>query len=477
MLYTYNISTNLDNSSIDIADKESYADIERSTFVLLMNSTSNDYLYEWYECIRILCKHSNKIVLIMDKYNKSSIRKQICMLMASYSCYNMYEAGVDELTDEYINTVCERDASEMEVEEYIGTDILAFDKANEILLKLKEYTVNEDIEGLMDYAESNKEVIVSIPIVVDFLKKVFDSHVKGVDVKTAKLQETINKINEEKDDALKKYRDSLVQVKSSDEKIKELTNKSDTLEKEVNNLSKQKKELEEQIKTLDSADDEFSDDAVALKYKALDAAIARPAKYVIYFKEMAPVSHAMTMIKQLKNFIKMNDKEVTLAIYERPTEFAAAYSDMRVISKNRMSKIEEELQSNKSGDPFVLLEPNMSATKHLLQSECDILIIFDRLRCKEDLIKGSTVFKFNIVGSERQLRLLEEVNSGKFSPDSTIVESKNNSGYLYIPYIDNYDSGTSEVAKTTQYAAAAIVSGGSKSTLFDKIFDKCGIEL
>ena len=475
MIYTYNISTNLDNTGFDIKDAESFKVDDRSKFVLLMDSSANDYLYEWYNCIQTLCKAGHKVILVMDKYNRSSIRKQICMLMASYGAYNMYEVGVDELTDEYMNDICQRDASEMEVEEYIGTDVVAFDKANEILLKLKEYAVSEDIDSLMDYTESNKEIIVNIPIVVDFLKKVFDSHVKGVDTKTAKLQETINKLNEEKEDTLKKYRDSLVQAKASTEKVEALTSRADTLEKEVGTLNKQKKELEEQIKSLSSRDDDFEDDGPMLKYKALDVANARPAKYVIYFKELAPVTHAMTMIRQLQKFLQMNEKKVNLAIYERPTEFAAAYCDMRVMGKNSMSRIEEEITSNKAYEPYLLLEPNMNATRHLLMSECDILIIFDRLRCKEDLVKGSTVFKFNLAGNLKQLSKLEESSCcGKLSKDSTIVENNNTAGLLYIPYLANYDNGNSEVAKTTQYASAMI---SSKDSLFDKIIEKCGLDL
>ena len=92
MLYSNEFPVSIgDNQLIDVKTASTYNGCKGSTVLLWLDALSNEMLLPWYNCVTTLLKHNNKVILIMDTNNKSSIRKHICMILAAYGDYNIYE--------------------------------------------------------------------------------------------------------------------------------------------------------------------------------------------------------------------------------------------------------------------------------------------------------------------------------------------------------------------------------------------------
>ena len=173
----------------NIEDIEELSIIRNSQVLVILNSNSDNKLFEYYSGLKTILKNNNKLVIILDSDNKSAIRKTICMLSVSMGCYNIYDCSMVDLTEEYVKSLLDRTASELEVESYIGEDISAFDRASELMIQMQNYVRRGDGDALADLVVENKEVILSVPVVMDYLKKVYDTHISGTDTKIPKMQQ------------------------------------------------------------------------------------------------------------------------------------------------------------------------------------------------------------------------------------------------------------------------------------------------
>lgn len=445
--------------------------MENSQVLMVVNSSSDDKLLEYYSGIKNIIRNNNKLVIILDENNKSTIRKPLCMLAASYGCFNIYDCSMANLTEEYADSLLEREASELEVEKYIGEDIVAYDQAAELMLQIGQYVRLGNSDKLSDYIAENKEVILNIPVVLDFLKKVHDNHTEGTNRKVQKIQEALNESLNELESAKKNAKDALIKAKSKDEELSNLRIESETLKSDVNTLTRRNKDLEEQINEM--SDSEFSSGGIT-SYTTLDVSTIKGMnKYIIYFKELSHVMYTTSMLNSLMGYLKLDGKRVKLVIYDKQNDFMAVHKGSTIVNGEKYGRTPDIIKNSK--ETIIVTDTNMAVLKEIMQLDVDVIIIYDLLKCADDLVEGTLVTKFYMAGSKQNMRDIEEATGRKFMRDRTFTENAG-ADTLTIPEINEF-SKQADVARISRYASVSLPFGSGKITLFDHIATTCGISI
>ena len=212
-------------------------------------------------------------------------------------------------------------------------------------------------------------------------------------------------------------------------------------------------------------------------YKAIDVRFGKKAKYILYFKEMCHVTHSFTMARYLRQYLNLSGLRTRLVLYNRVGDFMSAYRDMQLLDSRTVMANHKVIEDTDINIDFVATDFSNEVIKTLLDCDSDVLIVFDRLGWREDLLTGSLVFKFNLAGSLRQMKNIEAGLGIKFNSERTFVEDVNTE-YLYIPEIYNFnDRSNNEIARMAQYVVANVKRTDGSEELFDLILESCGITI
>lgn len=474
--YLFGQTVEGDYKAFNLLDANEVKEIKNSDVVIIVNSALDTKLYNCYVNLKTLFKNNNKVVLVLNEDDKSSIKQPLCMLAVMYGCYNIYSCEVGDITNENIQAYLAREASEVEVTEYVGNNLDSFDRTSEMMLKIKDFLDSNNISGLTDYIADNKDSLQSIPSIIDFLKKIMDSHIRNTDVRVEKLKSLLDETTKKYNDLKTSAKDALIKVKSLEEDLKTTKTRSNDMEKQIETLNRQKKTLEEQLAS-SAADDDFDNTNGVMKYKTLDIGQFRTLNtYFIYFKEISRVTHAKSMLINLSKYLGFAGKKVRLAIYDKPHDFMSAYTDVTIINGEKYSRDPNILKVNTlngSKDILLITDTNMAITSSLVKSECDIIIIFDRLKFKEDLIEGTLVNKFYLAGDTKTIKSVESATGIRFPSERTFINEPSDK-WLSIPEIKDFNKQM-DVSKITKYSAVVMPYKDGKHALFSYIEEVCGL--
>lgn len=448
-------------------------EVKDSIAMIVLNSSANDKLTEYYLGLKVLIKNNNKIILVLDKTDKSSIRRTLSMLLASYSIYNIYEYNIHDLTDSDIDTIVNREASEIEVEKYIGEDLVAYDKVSDIMLNIQSMVRQGETSKLSDYITSNKELIITIPIIMDFLKQTYNNHITGSDRKVTKMQTELDSVIAEMNSAKDKAREVFSKHKLLEEALEKVKKENSELKYDINSLAKTNKELEERITNMST--DDFESGNSVTGYNPIDvSAIKTFNKYVIYFKEICNVNYSYSMLVALRGYLDMLSKNTKLVIYDRPNDFMAVHKAHTIVNGEKYVKNPDIINTKKNS--ILVTDTNMAVLKGILSMpDVEVLIIFDRLKCQTDLLTGSLVQKFYLLGTSTKMRDIEESNGKKYPKERTFLETEG-AGTLTIPEIRDFSRQT-DLSRVSAYASLCTHIGGREISIFDHILSSCGIAL
>lgn len=446
--------------------------INNSNVLMILNNSADNKLLNYYTAVRSLIRNNNNLVIVNDTNNKSKIRKAICMLAVSLGCYNIYDCTMHELDSDYVRTLMARKASQLEIEEYIGADIAAYEKVSDLAIQMQTYAKNNDSEAIATLMAENKDVIANIPVVMDFLKSVYDTHIAGTDAKVEKIQKLLDETARDLNATKEKAKEHIIKVKAQEEELTKLRISAESIKKDLAAANKKSSDLERQLNELN--DSEFDDGYSPLRYTAFDTSqIKAFNKYIIYFKEIRETMYTGSMLRSLRRYIELAEKKIKLIIYDRQHDFMAAYRDVTIVNGERLSKNPDILKNSKS--VIIVTDTNMAVLKAILQMDVDVLIMWDRLKNKEDLVEGSLVTKFYLFGDRQTVRDIENASGKTYQKDRIFVDHTS-SDTLYIPVIPDYTRLTS-VSQVTNYSSAPIFVGDTKIFLFEFITDQCGINL
>ncbi len=435
--------------SIDISNA---SNIKDSIVIIFLDSKSNGQISEYYKGLKQLIINGNKTVIIMLG-EESSIRKQLCMLMASYEKYEMYTVDQEEqVTDSYIEEILKRSPTEEEVETYIDADIKAYTRLNETLIDLRKAIQDLDQEKALDVISNNMQVIENSVGLVDYMKRIVDHVNSG---------ETANKIKtlEETIDSMKNQVDSFkTESEYTNKQLNEKTESVALLQKDITILKNKLNTIEKDIKT---------SGPVITTYGEVQTSLHKcRVKSIIYFKEITYIRYANSLVYHLVEVIRMRGLKVKLLIYDDKKSFNEIYKGINTIAATDYINNKED--AFKKPEKVLVIEPHPAIIEDVIQSDYDVVIVYDRLKQTKDIVVGNCVYKYWVLNSRKEY---EAINRDyKINPEHVITRPGVVADSIALIRKEDYAERTPS-AKLHVYLNLA----NNNKKIFDSILDRTNI--
>ena len=430
---------------------------EQGLVVVVLDKSTNDQLYSYYNKVLELILSKNRLILIMVG-SESNIRKPICTLMCSYRCYDMYSVdSVNIIDKDYIENLESRESSYEEVQTFIGGDITAYSDLNTIFLGIENLVNEGNIQGLKVFLEQHISSVGSFTEVIDYMRRVVDS-VNSGELQT-KIKELKQVLEYTKRDLETKHREHK-EAETENMKLKE-------------DLVSSQKELTRAIAKTEELQNQSAPKATVIKtYTEINTALIKcKTKIVIYFKEVSRIPYINSLVLALIESIKIRKIRVKLVIYDNKSSLSSVYKPLNVIgSAEYMSK--RESFAGKT-EVFVVVEPNAIILDDILTHNTpayDVVVIYDRMKQANDIVTGNNVHKFFVINSSKDFNEVQSIL--KITDKSAIItrpDSRIGTEVLDIPKIEGYSglTGTSKMSKYMKIATAI-----SKKPLVSTITDR-----
>lgn len=458
-------------------DRRSVEDIDLierdgSLYVVVANKSCDEQVTAYYSFVEKAVKYGNRVVFI-SKEDGNKIFKPIATLMTALNSYDIYTTPLDmPLSLNYIEKVLERKPSFAEVQSYVGGDIVAFAEIDTILRGIKSLSDDGNVDALKDFMESHSMSIESMTIALNYMKTVFNLH------ESEQLSDKIVRITNELD----KLRQ---EAKSRDEYV-------ETVEKRLNSNTEVTNKLKAELETAKAANKELQAEldgasgSVIKSYKAINmASLKCTTKRVIYFKEISYVQYVNSLVSILVGILRDQKKlKVKFLIYDDASTIADKYRPIQTVSGEDYRSLKTNI-INRTQD-IVVIEPINNLLSDVLTSEqnFDVVVIYDRMRSSEDIVKGNMVTKFFIANSSSDIvRLRDKLGIGananvithtgsKLVPSKTGDSKESLAGALDVGAIPGFSRMT-DTAKRAKYMR---LSTSTEVLLIDTIFKRSNIE-
>lgn len=475
MNYISDIALGDEFDTFNMSNDSEVDNISDTNVIVVVSSSSDDKLYEYYTSLKKLILNRNKVIIWIDEENKSTIRKQLCMLAVSYGVYDIYSLEQSEMNITKARDCIDRTASRTEVAQYIGGVIDSYDKASDLALQIKVYLDNNQIEALNDYLTSNREAISNLPAVMDFLKRIMDNHIRGIDDKLEKLSKDLRDANIKVEEQYQSCKSATARAKSLEDEMGSLKSKYAQAESDINLLKRQNSELTKQLSN--SGYDDDDENIGMLRYKPTNMSqIRNCVGYVVYFKELSRVRYATTMIKNFVKYLTIQKKNVKFVTYMVANDYLCAYSNTLIVNGKRHAS-DPSIIAN-ANRPIIVTDTNMSIVRSLLIApNTDVLVVYDRLKQKEDLITGALLTKFYLAGDLDTMDTIQKSTGLKLAKERTFISGDSSPNTLFIPTIDGYENSINDQAKLGKYSKLILGPNSivKDSSLFNYIMDKSAI--
>lgn len=441
-------------TDLDIED-ERLLGLKDSLVVVVLREESNGKLYSYYSGVRNIIVNNNKVILVMIEA-ESHIRKQISMLLISYKNYNIYTIDdIGILDKDYIKSLEGREPSESEVTQYIGSDITAYSKINEILLSMIETIKDGDIESLREIIEDNREVIEGSVDVIDFMKCVVDTANSGEN------QRQIKALRAKLDESEIELNNANKSLKQAENEIENIKDGNEVLRKEASRAKQRVAELEEQMN--------LSEPVLRTYAEVQTQMIKCKTKVVIYMKEISYVRYTASLVMNLfDSFTRMRKLRAKVLIYDNKHSFLNMYKPLQVIGSSEFVADRDRV-INKL-DKVVVVESNQAIIEDILKADIDVLIVYDRLRQANDIVSGNNVYKYWVINSFKEYEAL--ASQFRIDPKTVISLPGNIPEAISISEVKDYKAHTA-TAKLSNYVN--MVSAGSNTKVFDLIEKRTNI--
>lgn len=440
---------------VDIVD-EILNECKDSTVVIVLDEDSNNCLHTYYNAVRSLMINKNRLIIIMVGA-ESKIRKQLCMLAASYRNYDIYSVeNKSDIDSEYIETVIKREPTIEEVETFIGSDITAYSEMNDILLDLCNNVTLDNVDKVVEIVYGNKDMIECFPSIIDYMKKTIDNYNSGLDTKLAEFKSKVT----DTENAMTRLK---VDVDNKDKELKQALIEVDGLRTESAAAKQRCVDLEQLVNS--------SGPSIKTYSTVNTSMIKCRVKSILYFKEISGIRYMNTFITKLVEILQKIDKlKVKLVIYDNRSPFNCIYKPISVIDTQDYMKNKESIVNK--FDRLVVVEPNKVILEDILNADYDCVIIYDRLRQVDDLVTGNCVYKYWVMGSMYQIEKVDSMS--KIDRSKIITNVGACIDAISISELQGFKSMTGS-AKTSQYMQMQNV-GHIKGKVIDIIKEKSNIK-
>lgn len=444
--------------TINVWDKPN---ISGDTIIIVL-SEEIESLSSMYTYVKDTIIRKNNVILIgVEKTQQFSV---LATLMVSLGVNNVYIVDdVDNITIAYLEAVEKRNPTYVEVAQYIGGEIIAYNKIVEVLMQIENIIADCKIDTLVSYVNDNYETIDNMTVALDFMKKQADL------TNSAELIEQINTISRQLKETSENLDVTKADIEQYIKKDAENTNAVSKLESDKKELMNKINMLEEQLKAGTSVMTYYNE--INLSY------IKHKIQRVLYFKELTYVIGTASLVSAIETLLggarKMRVKTV---IYDNATDIYETYVDrgIKVIGSSNMSANREALTGKST---CVITEPNQAITNEIVTAPdgFDILIVYDKMRKYTDVISGNNVTKIYVTPSRAEIESLRKkiditisdmILTKSNSDIYKIEDIPNKKNIFNIVNVDGYSAQT-ESAKASKYIKMA---SADNEKIMDKIF-------
>lgn len=458
-------------SQLNVTDTNSIANITDSVVVVVVDKTTTNQLYKYYTAIETFEKNNNRVMVIGTKEVNDDLDafKSLASLVVKNGGYDVYIAeefsDKNDITSQYLTTLEKRDPDLSEVKTFISGDIIACNQLDSIVIGIETLVKEGSLEGLAQFIENRSESVESLTTAFNILKiksNAFDK--QDLFKKVAELteeKEVLNKMIDESEDETNKIR-----FENEQFSIK------------VNELTKQLSKLQDQA---NSSQNSSSSNSIVMKdYTEINTQLINcKAKIVLYFKEISYVTYSNTLIGMIVEYLNKKKLKVKTLIYDSSTGLYGTYSPLPVITGKDYAASKTQLIN--TNDKIVVAEPFPGIIEDVLMSDnaFDVVIIYDRIKHKPDIIKGNNVTKFFIINSkgdyEKTKKDLDIIDTSHIisRADCCIYNDSNKADFIDIPTVKDFTNSTSS-AKISKYFKMSTTI--TKQPLIDTIIKMAKID-
>lgn len=449
-------TVNFECSNFQKISIEEAAKLASETIVILLNSSCNDKLRDYYTSIRKMLIKANSVVVVDDN---SSITNQIGMLMCLYENYGIYRATGNSLNEDYITSLISREPTIQEVETFVNADLAGYAELNNIILDLMNAVKAKDVNKITEVLSEKIDEIENFVGLIDYLRTMTNDTVEGK-INSKNLSEEINKLKsevEQKDSEIETLRGEI------------LTNRKSNTEYKAEIIK-----LNDKIVKLSEAE------PYLMAYNELNTKLLScKVKSVIYFKEISPISYinsfVVTLVETLRKLRRLNVKFI---IYDNKHAFLNAYRPpFQLITSNDYGSDRARVVTNIKD--MLLTEVNQAILQDVIQdSKWDVVVIYDKLKQANDIIAGNIVSKYYVLNSLKEFNVIEREYGAK--EENVITRVGVIPGGLTITYSQECENAKDENSKKSAHMAFYCMKmmnvGQQKGKVFDIILNRANIQ-
>lgn len=440
--YIIGIGTgNNDFERVDLKDVrglvENREENEELEFVIVANEDGHEKLFEYYQSIEYIIKKNIDVFFVY--VSGCSIWKPVAMMMASYDRFDVYRAEtIDSINSEYIKNIEKRRPTYREESMVHGSDVVAYSKLSIIVLGISNLVADNNTDGLKKFIEKYKNEIDGVVMAMDYMKRIVD-------------QSNKSELERKLDDAERERESLLEEIEGLEKEKRRNSIELRDLNKDLD-LTKEKLRIAEGKVLTAEAVNEAGATGVITDYPEmntiqLNSKIGR----VLYFKEISRIPYIDSFVWALFEQLKIYKVKVKLLVYDYNSELSGIYEpmksyDSKAFINNKRHLVEKE-------EKFVVSEPNPAIITEIARTlpPYEVVIIYDRMYRKKDVITGNGVKKFFVCGSKKAYELACTHYGLKNVEDVIAIGNLEIQGrFLDIPRIDNYNVCTNN-AKISKY--------------------------
>lgn len=453
----YSVGLNIDGLNMVDIEAAEISNLKDETIVLYLGEESSKRLYSYYVGVRGLLVRGNRIITLVGEDSK--IQKQICMLLVTYDNYDIYEIDGDKQVDlAYVTTLQERQPTVEEIELFIGSDISAYGELNTILAQMSDLAKDNNIDGLTKLVCDQVLNLESAVNVVDYIKRIADTSQTNLSTVVGQMKENIGKLSSELDNTKSLLNSAELELSRY---------KSDVADFKADNNSLKRKyaDLEEKM---------GKSGQVIRSYTSLNTSIIKcKVQSILYFKEISKPAYINTFITQLfDKLTKIEKLSVKLVIYDNNVKYNI-YKPLSIVDSNfYMQNKESVIERNPK---MVVTEPNENLLEAIVKHPYDVVIIYDRLGQKDDIISGNQVYKFYTAASRNDAEACKK-SDPKATNDRIIGHANMMEGSLGLQWIEEYNDKASDSKKLLMYLQMENVSNGLNVKIIDYVMSISNID-
>ena len=374
------------------------------------------------------------------------------MLMYCYNQNDIYilpdDFDVNNITEDYIMALEEQKPDALDIELFVGTDVMAYDEAQPLLASLINHVNANDSGKVAQLIEEKQDVFANILGLLTYTHAVTEKVNMGAfKAKLSKLKSDLAKANSDNKQLLDK-------VKQGEEEAKGLQGMKDTNLKDLKNAQARITELEKML----------NQGSVIRTYESTNTKlITCKVKIILYFKEITRINYINSFISQFYSYIsKILKLKTKLIIYDNPHDYLEIYKPLQCITSGDYVTSRKEITEKM--DKLVVIEPNPSIlTDVLLSSVYDVVIVYDRLKQGKDIVTGNNVYKYYVVNSMKDI--MEIKKKSDIDMTRVITNVGVNPSALTVSYMPDYK------AKTVSPRLSAYINMLNRGTDERSVFD------